>query len=234
MEQKLSIGRIVSGTISLIFIIVFFSGAFADASGWLRIFDFGNVLGTFGRMGNPASTAVYNQAGDPVTITTAANFVGAGGTGARQGFLFTISLLPTLLLALGCVKVVEHLGALDVAEMLLRPILRPLMGVPGIAGVAIIAGLQSTDAGASVTRQLKDNKSLNGRETLHLTHFQFSAGGTIANYFASGAALFPYLGGTSIMLPLGMIFVFKVVGSNLIRLWLIKFYKDEDEEGAAA
>ena len=226
----MSTKRLISGTVSLVFIILFFSGLFAPggpfgitADSPFRVLDFGTILGTFGRMGNLA---------DPAYGTVAANFQGVGGTGARNGFMFALTLFPTIILALGCVKIVEHLGGLEVAERLMRPLLKPIMGIPGTTGIALIASLQSTDAGASVTKQMKDNKSLTKKETLVFTAFQFSAGAPIANYFASGAALFPFLGPTAIAVPFGMMLIFKVVAANLMRLYLMKFYKEEEEETA--
>ncbi|MCV5888952.1 YjiH family protein, partial [Escherichia coli] len=70
------------------------------------------------------------------------------------------------------------------------PLLRPNMGIPGNSGLALIASLQSTDAGAAMTRQLKDEGHLTKRETDVFTMFQFTAGATIVNFFSSGAVLF--------------------------------------------
>ena len=35
----------------------------------------------------------------------------------------------------------------------MTPLLRPLMGIPGICGLALVASLQSTDTGASMTKE---------------------------------------------------------------------------------
>ena len=219
MDEKMSTARKISGTIALIFIIVLFSGVFDDAEGPLRALSFNNLLGVFGRMGNLA---------DPAYGTIAATFQGIGGTGARNGFMFSLTLIPSIMLAIGAVKFVEYLGALEVAELAMRPVLRPLMGIPGSSGIALIGSLQSTDAGASLTKQMYDTNKLTQKEKLIFIAFQFSAGAPIANYFASGVALFPFLGTTAIMLPLGMMFLFKVVAANLMRLYLMKFYKEEE------
>ncbi|MGO0916400.1 hypothetical protein ACTPEM_25205, partial [Clostridioides difficile] len=37
------------------------------------------------------------------------------------------------------------------------PLLKPLLGLPGFAGLTLIASLQSTDAAASMTKELKDD-----------------------------------------------------------------------------
>jgi len=45
-------------------------------------------------------------------------------------------------------KIVEYCGGLKAAQKLLTPILRPIIGIPGICYVALFSSLQSTDAGA--------------------------------------------------------------------------------------
>jgi len=62
---------------------------------------------------------------------------------------FALTLIPTVMFALGMINVLEHYGALDAARKLLTPLLRPLMNIPGNTGLALIASLQSTDAGAA-------------------------------------------------------------------------------------
>jgi len=241
----MSTKRWISGSLALIFIIVFFSGLMGDQPGAIRAWDFNTLLGTFGNAGNvaPLNTRVNNIVstleahdidiseigGGNATIT---NFRGTGATasGARDGFLFVLTLIPAVMLALGTVKVVEHFGGLDVAQAGLRPLLKPLMGVPGISVIALTASLQSADAGAAATRGLVEQKHLNDRETLIMCAFQFSGGAILSNYFASGAALFPALNeaGIAIGLPLGIILVFKFIGANVMRFVILRFmYKDE-------
>ena len=58
--------------------------------------------------------------------------------------------------AVGVVELAVRAGALAAARVLLTPILRPLLGLPGVCGVAIIASLQSSDAGAAMTRDLAE------------------------------------------------------------------------------
>jgi len=161
---------------------------------------------------------------------------GKGGNGARDGFLFALTLIPTVMFALGMINVLEHYGALEAARKLLTPLLRPLMGIPGNTGLALIASLQSTDAGAAMTRQLKDEGLITKRETDVFTMFQFSAGATIVNFFSSGAVLFtltladgsPAVSSSdgspavssSIGLAVIVMFAFKFVGANLFRVYL--------------
>ncbi|WBA80724.1 nucleoside recognition domain-containing protein [Endozoicomonas sp. GU-1] len=72
-------------------------------------------------------------------------FRGAGGSGAADGFIFALTLVPTCMFALGMVGIFEHFGALEAARKLLTPILRRLMGIPGVSGLTLIASLQNTD-----------------------------------------------------------------------------------------
>ena len=235
--------RWITGTLALIFIIVFFSGVLGDRDDAWRAWDFNTILGTFGVAGNvaPLNTRVNDIVNtlDAAGIDTSeigggnasvTNFRGTGATasGARDGFLFVLTLIPAVMLALGTVKVVEHFGGLDVAQAGLRPLLKPLMGVPGISVIALTASLQSADAGAAATRGLVEQGHLTDREVLIMCSFQFSGGAILSNYFASGAALFPFLGGIGLGVPLGIILIFKFIGANVMRFVILRFmYKDE-------
>jgi nucleoside recognition membrane protein YjiH len=197
------------GYVALIFAIVFFSGLTANMAGWLTAFDFNTINGQFGTIKESAKST----------------FLGQGGFGARDGFLFALGLIPAVMLALGVVEVADHLGALKAGQKLLTPILKPLMGIPGIAGLALVTSLQSTDAGAGMTRMLKETDCISEKEKTIFAAFQFSAGGTITNYLSSGAALFSFLS-VPIIVPLIVIFVLKFAGANMMRLYLKKFGKE--------
>ena len=95
------------------------------------------------------------QNGDALQVATT-SFRGKGGSGAIDGFMFALTLVPTVMFALAMITVFEYYGALRAARRLLTPVLRPLLGLPGSATLALIASLQSTDGGAALTRQLKD------------------------------------------------------------------------------
>lgn len=56
-----------------------------------------------------------------------------------------------------------------------------MIGVPGSAGLALIASLQSTDGGAALTRQLKDDNVLTAKE-LNNCYFQMTADALITNF----------------------------------------------------
>lgn len=198
------------GYAAFIFAILFFSGIFAASQGWLKVLDFNSLNGTFGKIG----------AGGAQTFT----FRGVGGTGARDGFMFSLELMPAVILALGVVSVVEGLGGLRVAQKLMTPILRPLVGIPGICSLALIANLQSTDAAAGMTKELVENGQITDDERSVFIAYQTSGSATITNYFSSGAALFSFML-VPIIVPLIVIMVFKVVGANLLRLYIMAIQK---------
>ncbi|KKD62246.1 membrane protein [Grimontia sp. AD028] len=210
----------VGSYIALAFAVVFFSGLL-QSNQWYGIFDFTTLNGSFG-------SVVYDVSETAEGVEAATTSLrGKGGSGARDGFLFALTLIPTVMFALGMINVLEHYGALDAARKLLTPLLRPLMNIPGNTGLALIASLQSTDAGAAMTRQLKDEGQLTKRETDIFTMFQFSAGATIVNFFSSGAVLFTLTLAdgsmavtSSIGLAVGVMFIFKIVGANLFRVYL--------------
>lgn len=210
MEQKNSSQVKVSwySYIALIFAIIFFSGIFAKSMGWWKVFDFTVLNGAFGKITLEGAK-------------TAFTFRGTGGFGAQDGFLFALSLTPAVIFALGVVSVVEGLGGLNAAQKLMTPLLRPLLGIPGICGLALIASFQSTDAGAGMTKELYQEKEITDDERTTFCMFQISGDGLITNYFSSGAALFAMFV-TPIIVPFLVIIAFKIFGANLIRLY-IKF-----------
>lgn len=199
------------GYVALIFAILFFSGIFNSAGGWLKALDFSALLGKFGALQAP---------GDKV-----ATFSGAGGFGAREGFMFGLGLAPSVMLALGIVEVVTHLQGLKAAQKMLTPILSPLLGIPGVTGLALISSLQSTDAGAGMTKSLREEDLITDKERLIFAAFQFSGGGTITNYLATGSALFSVML-VPIITPLIVIFVFKFIGANIMRIYLKRFTEE--------
>lgn len=200
------------GYLALLFAIIFFSGIFATSKGALSALDFGQLAGKYGTL-----MGINGKA---------ATFSGQGGVGAREGFMFALSLFPSVMFALGVVEVVDYLGGLKAAQRMLTPILRPLLGIPGIAGLALVSSLQSADAGSGMTKALRENGDFTDRERIIFTSFQFSAGGTITNYLAIGAALFPALL-VPIMVPLLLNICLKFVGANFVRIYLKRFKEEE-------
>ncbi|WP_446425430.1 nucleoside recognition domain-containing protein [Mailhella sp.] len=197
-----------TGYAALIVVTLFFSGAFSECTGLLSCLDFTVLNGSFGK------------------IAENFTFMGKGGSGARHGFLFALSLVPGIMLALGVVEVAERLDALRAAQRLLTPLMRPLMGLPGIAGLALISSMQSSDAGAAMTRELSEKKLITEAEKTIFAAFQFSSGSSITVYLSMGIALFPYLS-VSHLVPLGVILFYKVVGMNIMRLYLHLVTKKE-------
>ena len=213
----------IGAYISLVFAIIFFSGICASKQ-WWGVFDFTTLNGNFGTL----VSSVTEKA--DVISTTMANFRGKGGSGAIDGFMFAIGLIPAVMFALAMVTVFEHYGALRAARNLLTPILRPLIGVPGSATLALIASWQSTDGGAALTRQLRDAGELDDVETLNFAAFQLTADATITNFMGSGAVLFTLTvpGSDALAVPtslgvcLGVMLIGKVFAANVMRLLQIR------------
>lgn len=206
----------------LIFACLFFSGLL-ESEHWYGIFDFTVLCGSFGTL----VSSVKSVGGE--IQTTFANFRGQGGSGAIDGFLFAISLIPSIMLSVGALAVFEHYGAINAAERVFNLIMRPLMGVPGVGALGLVASLQSTDAGAAITRTLKDEQKLTERETLIFATFQMTAGAAIGNFLSSGVVLFTLhtaAGGsavpTTIGTCLGIILLGKIFSANVMRLLLIR------------
>lgn len=197
------------GYVAFLIAILMFSGIFSSAAGPLKVLDFNVLAGNFGN----------------ITGEQATNFRGIGGNGAKDGFMFALTLIPAVILALGLVNVIDGLGGLRAAEKLMTPILEPLLGVPGITALANIANLQSTDAAAGMVKELVDNGKITDKERSIVIAYQTSGSAGLTNYFSSGAATFAILG-TPIIVPLVVILFFKIVGANLMRLYLKMFYKD--------
>ena len=198
--------------IALVFAILFFSGLFMKVEGmkWLGAFDFTTLGGTFGTMKDPAKNT----------------FLGAGGVSAKAGFLFALSLAPTVMLALGFLEIFTHYGAIRAAHKLLTPFLKPLLGIPGLTGLALITDLQSTDAGAALTKELYDEKQITKKELVVMSAWQYTGAGLINNYFAIGSALFAVLT-APVIIPLLLMFVLKFVAGMFVRFVLSTVYKED-------
>lgn len=196
--------------IALIVAIVYFSGALANVpdAKWLAAFDFSTLMGGFGK------------------VKEGGTFLGSAGVGARQGFLFALSLAPGVMLALGCLEILSHYGALKAAQKLLTPLLRPLLGIPGVTGLALITDLQSTDAGAALTRELYEDKLITKKELVIMSAWQYSGAGMINNYFTIGSGAFAFLI-APLFIPFVLIFIFKFVGAIFVRFMLNTVYKGD-------
>lgn len=92
VNEKVGIGAYLS----LAFAVVFFSGLCASSQ-WWGVFDFTTVNGGFGRL-----VSGVTEQGDAIK-TAMANFRGKGGSGAIDGFMFALSLVPTVMFALAMI-----------------------------------------------------------------------------------------------------------------------------------
>ncbi len=92
----------VKGYLAFFLTIIFFSGVFSGTDSWWRVFDFSVLNGSFGQLpgANGATTS----------------FRGAGGTGAKDGFLFALELAPSVILSLGIISITDGLGGLRAAQ----------------------------------------------------------------------------------------------------------------------
>lgn len=207
--------------IALIFALLFFSGILGEIAKagdgslkWLGAFDYLTLCGKFGTMGE-----LTEGAG-----TVASSFRGIGGSGPKDAFLFAITLIPSIMFALGVVRVITNLGALNAAGKLLTPVLRLILGVPGTAAISLVSNFQSADVSASLVRSLRDDDKITEREQMILTAFEYSSPAIMVNYFSIGAAVFAFLE-VPLYIPMVIIILCKLVGGNIMRLVTGSFIK---------
>ncbi|ADO50557.1 nucleoside recognition domain-containing protein [[Enterobacter] lignolyticus] len=210
----------LKGYLSFFLTIIFFSGVFSGSEGWWRVFDFTVLNGSFGHITNGLDKA-------------ALTFRGTGGAGAKDGFLFALELAPSVILSLGIIAITDGLGGLRAAQQLMTPVLKPLLGIPGICSLALIANLQNTDAAAGMTKELAQEGEITERDKVIFAAYQTSGSAIITNYFSSGVAVFAFLG-TSVIVPLAVILVFKFIGANLLRLWISLEERRTPTQGATS
>ena len=99
--------------------------------------------------------------------------------------------------------------------------------------LALIANLQNTDAAAGMTKELAQDGEITERDKVIFAAYQTSGSAIITNYFSSGVAVFAFLG-TSVIVPLAVILVFKFVGANLLRIWINFEERRNPTQGAQA
>ena len=221
-EAELSKAPGSGGYISFIVAILFFSGLLITDK-WWGIFDYTILNGSFGNV----VANVTDKGGE--LSTTFSNFRGKGGSGAIDGFVFALTLVPSIMLATAMIAVFEYYGAIRAATRVLNPILRPLMGLPGSTSLAIVASLQSTDAGAALTRALKDRGELTEDEVSIFATFQMTADAALGNFLATGVVFFTLKNAagdlvvpTTIGVCLGIILLGKVFAANVMRLLCLR------------
>lgn len=195
--------------LSLFFLIIMLSGIFKDVNGPLKALDFLNLTGNFG------------------TIFEDINFQGSGGTGAREGVLVALTILPSVVFAVGLIETLQSFGAFDAAERLFTPILRPILGIPGTAGIAFISSFTSSDVASIMTKELFDDKHISDDERSVFVAYQYTASAVILNTINTQAVLLPI-----VVWPIGLIIIFlvvmKLLGANLVRLYL-KIFKNKEK-----
>jgi len=198
------------GVITLIISTIIFSGLLNGREGWSTAFDFVTLNGNYGTIKNIAT----------------ATFMGSGGTGADAGFMLALSLIPSVMLAMGIVAIVEQTGGLEVAQKLLSPVVRPLMGLPGTVTLALITSLQSTDAGAGMTKKLFEDGFITEKERAIFVQFQFTGNAGVNNYLTLGTAVFTSIV-VPIIIPLILILILKFFATNVTRVVINKFYRED-------
>ncbi|HBG2329774.1 hypothetical protein KWW92_15440 [Clostridioides difficile] len=187
------------GYLSLFVLIVLFSGVFKDSQGFLKALDFANLTGSFD------------------TIADGVDFMGKGGTGAKDGFLFALTLIPTVCFAVGLIDVVESMGGMKAASKIFNPLLRPLLGIPGIAGIAFVSSFTSSDVASIMTKELFESGEITDDERTIFVAYQYAGSAVILNTINTQAPLLPIA-----LLALGPIILIeifcKILGANLVRL----------------
>lgn len=201
-EEKVT----AKGWIALILLCVMFSGIFKDFSGPLKALDFLNLSGSFGKIG----------AGK-----TALTFIGTGGSGAKEGFLEALALIPSVSFAVAMIDTVTEMGAMAAAVKLFNPILEPILGIPGTCGIAFVSSFTSSDIGAVMTRQLYDDGEITDNQRSVFASYQYAGSAVILNTINTQAPLLPI-----VLLAIGpvivLLFLCKLLGANMVRLVLSK------------
>ena len=67
------------------------------------------------------------------------------------------NLIPAVMFFCGLLGVFEQLGAFKASDILFRPLLRPLLGIPGKCGIAFISSFTGSDVAAVMTRELYED-----------------------------------------------------------------------------
>ncbi len=190
----------IGAWISLAVFIMILSGIFMNSDSALKVLDFTNLNGAFGTIGD-----------------TNMNLIGANGSGAKDGFMAGLNLLPGIMLFCGLMAIFKAFGAFDAAEILFKPILRPLLGIPGKAGIAFVSSFTGSDVAAVLTRELYDEGELTDDERTVFVAYQYAASACINNTVTGGAPLVA-------ICPLGLgpillvEIICKLVGANIMRL----------------
>lgn len=200
------------GYAALIFAVIFFSGIFSKFDGPLKALDFQTYVGAFGQ----------------ICENAAKGFIGTGGSGVREGFLQALSIAPIMIFAVGFIGCIEYLGGLKAAQKLLTPVLRFLMGIPGVCAIAMVLNWQSSDASAAEALNMYNKGIISRKERERLVAYEFITAATIGVFFSNGAVILPYFT-ISTGLMLIILIANKFIAGNLMRLFQLLFDKKEDQ-----
>lgn len=194
------------GYIALVLGIIMFSGVMTNNPTFLKFWDYSNLTGKFGALGESVK-----------------NIQGSGGSGARDGFMYAMTVWPSISLALALINVIEGMDGLKAGQRLLNPLLKPLLGIPGWCSLALVAGLTaSTDAGTVLTLDLVENDLVNERELSIFGCFNFVASGYIGSALTLAGTYVPYLNeyGIGLWLVLLVGVLGKFLAGNMMRLYI--------------
>lgn len=197
-KKKVGIGAWVA----LILFIAILSGIFMNNKGPLKILDFTNLNGAFGIIGD-----------------TKMNFIGTGGSGAKDGFMAGLNLLPGIMLFCGLMEIFKSYGAFEAAEILFKPILKPLLGISGKSGIAFISSFTGSDVAAVLTRELYDEGNLTDDQRTTFVAYQYAGSAPINNTITGGAplvAISPVGLGPVLLVEIAC----KLIGANIVRIIL--------------
>lgn len=201
----------IKGWISLIILVMILSGAFKDVAGPLAAFDFNNLMGKFG------------------TIVDGIDFTGKNGSGVRDGFIAGLVLVPSVMFSTALVGTAQSLGAMNAAGIIFKPILKPLVGIPGEAGLAFVSSFTGSDVAAVLTRDLYEQGYITDDERTIFVAYQYAASAPVNNTINGGAPLLAIS-----LLAFGPIFliefVSKILGANIVRFVLYLSSKKKKRE----
>ena len=103
------------------------------------------------------------------------------------------------------------------ASKIFNPLLRPLLGIPGIAGIAFVSSFTSSDVASIMTKELFESGEITDDERTIFVAYQYAGSAVILNTINTQAPLLPIA-----LLALGPIILIeifcKILGANLVRL----------------
>lgn len=190
------------GWISLVIMLCMFSGLFGSFDGslkFLRVLDLNTLVGSFGTIGDEGL-----------------NYMGRGGSGVRDGFLFGLSLAPATIFCMAIIEVFSKMGVMEAFQKSFTPILRPMLGISGACGLPFVNSLNSSDIAAVLTKQIYDNGQMTDDERTILVSFMYPSSAPITNMISTQAPVLPIA--LMAIGPMILILVFcKLVGANIMR-----------------